>query len=254
MVNETELKQAIEFIQEFRTNVARSLNIRLKISRQRIYATRLLEQNHQDQNGIRLLRRCLYRERSFLKIIKKGLENSYEKLEAYSAWIKIIVKDKELKNNSVRLLEIVEIFDSKLDNINKRLELEEYFIENRDRDSYEKFLRQWKKEVKLNRKLLKKVADADDLESYFKKIKMTFGEDRVGNLVTLGITAASLKLLDMFIYNPRSNAAIFTGLLTVIFNLAIIMSMLKKTEEDIEFQNLEELENAIKVEKESRRR
>ena len=246
MIDKKDMQEYIKFVEQFRNNVIRSLNIRLKISQNRIQAIRILEKNHQDEGGIKLLKRCIKNERWFLRIIQKGLEESLDKLKDIYAWLKLTVKSKELKDNAKRLIEIIEIFYFRLEDIENRLQLEGEFIEKQDKDSFRRFVRQWRKEIRLNTKLLKKVVDVDDLETYFKRIDMS-----VRNLGTqIGAVATTVGLGGIAITsNVTPNYAILILMPTLTFCIGIstTLKQLKYVEKQIEQMNLDELKRAKKV-------
>jgi len=251
MVSERDIQEDINWINEFRNNVIRSMSFRIKISQNRIRAIRILEQNHQDPNGITLLRRCIRNERRFLRVVENGLKESREKLLEYFTWIDKNIKDKEAKRKTRRLVEIVNIFYSKLESVNHRLELEEKFIEIQDKDSFKNFVKQWNKEIKLNRTLLKKTVDTSELESYFKKLKTMLSS--APRTLKWGAAAGGFgAFIQTFFFVPNTKAEFFdSGAIldaTLMFAFfAIMVSLyeeLHNLEKAIEQINIEELDKA----------
>ncbi|MEK6983468.1 MAG: hypothetical protein AABX33_02760 [Nanoarchaeota archaeon] len=174
MVNLKSIEAYTDYINNFRNNLIRSMAIRIKIQQQRLQAIELLENNFEDQNGVKLLSRCVKNERWFLRIIEKGLGQTFRPLKEMYIWMKKNVSDEEALEKAERIIDIVEFYYSKIKKIDKRLEAEEYFVEKQDKKSFKKFLRKWTKEMELHSKLIKKVADASDLDNYFKRMHLRF--------------------------------------------------------------------------------
>ncbi len=248
MINERDIEDDITFLNDFKNNVVRSMNLRLNISKKRIEAIRLLEENHLDPEGIKLLRGCIRNERRFLKIIESGLKESRDKLLNIYAWTDGNIKDKEFKRKTKRLMDVVEIFYSKIISIGHRLQLEEKFINKQDKKSFKEFVKMWNKEIKLNRKLLKKIVDGGDLAGYFRKIriiaKKVLKAGAIGGV--LGAFIKKFYFVPEFTKQIPENQQILISAAVFAFMAAAATTLttLENIEQQIEIINTAELEKA----------
>ena len=252
-MDESEINSKINYVNNFRNNLIRSMNIRIKISQDRIRAIRLLEQYHQDQNGLQLLEKCIKNERWFLRIVEKGLRDSFEQLKSIYDWINTNINDKEAKNRTRRLIEIIEIYYSKIKDIEHRLNLEEAFIKKQNEESFRQFVNQWNREIKLNRKLLKKTVDSSDLEEYFKKIKII-----ITSALKAGVIGGALgAFIRKFFFLPEfkntitgqplsenKQILVSAALFALMAVVASTMVVLDNIEKQVEEMNVEELGRA----------
>lgn len=254
-MDESEINSKINYVNEFKNNLIRSMNIRIKISQDRIRAIRLLEENHQDQNGLQLLRRCIKNERWFLRIVENGLRDSFEQLKSIFDWINTNIRDREAKNKTRRLIEIVEIYYSKIKDIEHRLKLEEAFIDRQNEDSFRQFVNQWNKEIKLNRKLLKKTVDSSELEDYFKKIRIIIPQALKAGAMggALGAFIRKFYLLPEFKdaitgqpFSENKQILISAAIFALTAVIASTMVALENIEKQIEVMNIDELSRAKK--------
>jgi len=253
------MEENLEYVNEFKKNVVRSMSIRIKLTQQRVCAVEALEYNHLDERGIKLLKRCIKNERKFLKIVDVGLEESYYKLKKVNSWIREHVKDKESRNKVKRLIKLIEIFKSKIDDIEERLELEEIFVANGDVDSFRNFVKQWNIELKLNRKLLKKIVDIHEVDDYVKKIGIIL--QNTTTILKRGTLSAGMgAFIQKFFFFPGfrdkltgeplpDNEQIIIAALSLAFvGVCVgIIIILENIEQKIEIINIGELELAKKT-------
>ncbi|MCH8328896.1 MAG: hypothetical protein IIB81_00715, partial [Nanoarchaeota archaeon] len=131
MISKKDIQEDIQWVNEFRNNAARAMGLRMRLVREKLNAIHLLEQDLQSKEGLALLKRALKNERRFNRIIEKGLAESFGKLKEIYDWMRKNVRDKEAKNNTKKLVELVGYFYLKSKNIDKRLQLEEAFLESK---------------------------------------------------------------------------------------------------------------------------
>ena len=114
IMDESEINQKTKYVEDFKKNIVRSMNIKIKISNDRIEAIKNLEVNPQDPNALQTLKNCVKNERWLLRIIENGLSKSSKDVEEVYDWIKKNIKDKELKKKTGRVIEIVMMYYSNL--------------------------------------------------------------------------------------------------------------------------------------------
>lgn len=248
MINQNQLNAYIKYFEAFRNNVVRSMAIRIKLHQQRLQAIELLKKNHQDQNGIKILRRCIKNERWFLKIIEDGLNKSFGPLKEAYSFIKSDIDNKEMINNIKRFIQIIEIYYTNIEKINKRLELEEKFIEEQDIDLFQEYLEKMKEEIDIHRSLIKQTVDVTKLERYFKKLYIQFRllRQKTANYIPLGITiatvASSVKVFINSTFKGEktdinsmiANISLSFAIITFLWILAEIFANINEAENRIE--------------------
>ncbi len=242
-MNERELESKKKYFLDFKNNVIRSMNIKLKIAKNRTEALRILAVNPQDPKGVAILRTCVKNEKNLLKVITPGLNEAITELQKIYELFSQATDNKELKNNTKKLLEIFVAFALGLQDTERRLALEQAFIENPNEDSFKRFVEQWDIELKANIQLTKKVFDIVEINEYFTKLLTSVTSSNklnVGIGLGAGAVIGTIAILPGF---PPS--AVILGF---IIGAAIATSglALKIAEEDVEALCIKELEKAKK--------
>jgi len=248
MVSKGEIESDIQWVNEFRNNSARAMGLRMQIVQNRIKAIQLLKQDLQSKGGLALLKRTVKNERWFDRIIENGLAKSFDKLKEIYAWMRQNVRDKEAKNNVKRLIQLIQYFNSKSKDIDKRLQLEEAFLKSQDKNSFNRFLNEWKKDFKIRKKIINKIAGAGTLTRYFKEKK--------GYLDALAIhgprgTALGIGyvLLNKFFFKEPTGLEIaeIIGAFTFAWIVMDIIFSLIELEKRIYMDEFVELEEAVRA-------
>lgn len=252
-MNESELKSDIEFVNGLHNKVIHLMRIRLGITENRMRAIRRLEYNHNDAKAKAMLEKCVDHEREIMGWIEDGIERTHERLKIAHAWLKQHTNDRDIISKSRRLLQILKIFSSRLDAINNRLALEERFLEKPDPESFKDFLFEWKKEIKLNKKLLQKTVDTTDIQTFFKKMRAIF--KRIPrSLTAAAVFGAGGATLQKIIHIPQhealteNEAALLLALTFALHGFVANMIMeFRRMDSQLESVNIKELREARKA-------
>lgn len=252
MISKKDIQEDIQWVNEFRNNAARAMGLRMKLVREKLGAIHLLEQDLQSKEGLALLKRTLKNERWFNRIIEKGLAESFGKLKEIYAWMRKNVRDKEAKNNTKKLVELVGYFYLKSKDIDKRLQLEEAFLERQDQKSFNRFLKEWEKDFKIRKKVINKIVGKgyiDSLREYFKK-KSGFLYD-----ASLGLAGGAVGSL---VYNDvikilgrealtKQEIGMAAAMFALTTSIVIVINRLIDLEERVYMDELVGLEQAARV-------
>lgn len=239
-IGDIERKKA--FIGEFQRKAEQSMKIRVRIAKKRAKAIGILGKNHEDEEGIRILTISLNHDKKLLEIIEYGLSKSKAELIEITDWLIANVKDREVRRNSVMLVKLIKLFHINISKIKKRIGKEEMFTNTRTKKSFEDFLKEWKKEIKINRKFLKKVAGLSRLNEYFEKAKALFKQAKLGytaGTVGPGAMAFLYKVASGEDFDERMTLALgITAFICVLGNTLAMMAYLEKEIEEINLREL----------------
>lgn len=246
-IGDIERKKA--FIEEFQRKAEQSMKIRIWIAKKKTKAIWILVKNIEDvsagkdwDKGIRILTISLNHDKKLLKIIEYGLSKSEAELIEITDWLIANVKDREVRRNAVMLVKLIKLFHNNISKIKKIIEKEEKFTNTRTKKSFKDFIKEWKKEIKINQKFLKKVAGLSRLNEYFEKAKTLFKQAKLGYTAgTVGPGALA------FLYKAASGEdadermALVLGMTVFVCVLSNTLLMMAYLEKEIEEINLREL-------------
>ena len=253
MVSQDELQQYQKFLDNFRINVVRCIDLRFKIIEYKLRAINEIKKYFAEyypdskkrnsaegisllERAIKKLKKCTKNERWFLKIVRSGLDNSLNQLKIINSWLKENVKDNKLKKSTEGLLSIVDIFYSRYGNIENRLKLEEKFVESHDPNSFEEFMHSWEYELQATKKLIKKIGDVEGLNDYFTKTKIFFEAVKknwkIGAISSVATLAIMSPVIHLFYKNTDLNQkiAILVSILTSAYVSSTILLSLEQAE------------------------
>lgn len=236
-VRDIENKKA--FIEQFQRKAEQCMRIRVRIARQKTGAIAKLLKNVADEEGINTLSISLGHDKKLLWIVEEGLSKSSGQLEEIYYWVRDNVKDREMRRNTEMLLMLVKLFHKNLCKIKKRMAKEELFINSRTKKSFDDFIKEWKKEINLNRKLLKKAAGLTMLNEYFKKTKILLEQAKLGLIGgTVGPFVLTLFYIKVSGEELNERMAIAIGMTAFISIVGQTLAMLAFLEREIEKINL----------------
>lgn len=249
MVTAKELESKIAYFRKLNDTIIKFSNLRIRIAEKRNAAISMMRldlgfdveiYDKEVGKARKILSNCVKNERNIMTIIGKALEEEYDTINECVGFIKREVKDQEIVRNSIRLLYIINVFRSRIKNINSRLEKEEkylkkreghYFDSDKDED-FKEFISLWEQEQIMNKELLNKLVDIDELEYFFKKTLIV-----LKNAVKPGLTGAALGATTQYEFGINQAFLYFT-LFSVCYS---IISNLENSEKIIYGINIKKL-------------
>lgn len=167
------------------------------------------------------------------------------------------VKDRKAKNNAKRLISLVEYFYSKFKDIDKRLQLEEAFLEREDQESFKRFVKEWEKDFEIRRKVINRITGGSDLVRYFKQ-KSGFLSDVVIGGVMGAAGGLVYNEIRQFFFGVESltkeEIALVSGGFALIFGIAQVVEGIIDIEQRVHMDELVELEEAVRESRAQARR
>ncbi|PIN86438.1 hypothetical protein COV19_04745 [Candidatus Woesearchaeota archaeon CG10_big_fil_rev_8_21_14_0_10_44_13] len=230
------------FIEEFQRKAEQCMKIRVRIAMKKAEAIGRLKKNLMDEEGIRMLSVSLGHDKKLLEIIEEGLSRSYGLLDESCSWIRKNVREKDVARNSESLFYLVKTFYKNICKIKKRIAKEEYFLNARTRGSFDDFIRHWKKEIKINREMLKKTVGLSPINEFFTKTKIMLEQAKLGLIGgTVGPFALTFFYTKVSGEELNEKMAIAIGLTAMISIAGLTLAMIAYLEDEIEKINLKEL-------------
>ncbi len=168
--NLKKLEDDLPKIKYVKKKIIQALRIREKLVKQRDEAInniyRMLkgstEYEEKDlEKQIALLKRTLKNEKNFMEVVERGIKATYIMMEdVYAEQKKIGMKRVVLKNIK-KIINFMKLSEKLLHKAEKRIILEEKFIDSKDLKDLLKFNKQWEREIRYNQKLIKKINPGD---------------------------------------------------------------------------------------------